>query len=86
MGASNGLLARMLILQAMTVGMIGYGLGVGLTALFGLAVLKSGQPPFLLPYQLPLFTFLVIVFICMFAALLGIRKIYKLEPAVVFRG
>jgi putative ABC transport system permease protein len=86
MGASNGLLARMLMVQALTVGLIGYGLGVGLTALFGLAVLKTGQPPFLLPYQLPLFTFLVIVFICMFAAVLGIRKIYKLEPAVVFRG
>lgn len=86
MGASNGLLARMLMTQALTVGLIGYGLGVGLTALFGLAVLRTGQPPFLLPYQLPLFTLIVILFICVFAALLGIRKIYKLEPAVVFRG
>jgi putative ABC transport system permease protein len=86
MGASNGLLARMLLVQAMTVGLIGYGLGVGLTALFGVAVLKNGQPPFLLPYQLPLFTLIVILLICAFAALLGIRKIYKLEPAVVFRG
>ena len=86
MGASNGLLARMLIVQALTVGMIGYGLGVGLTAVFGFAVVKTGQPPFLLPYQLPLFTLVVILFICMFAALLGIRKIVKLEPAVVFRG
>jgi putative ABC transport system permease protein len=86
MGASNGLLARMLMLQALTVGMIGYGLGVGLTALFGLAVVKTGQPPFLLPYQLPLFTFVVIVFICMLAAMLGIWKVYKLEPAIVFRG
>jgi putative ABC transport system permease protein len=86
MGASNGLLARMLMVQALTVGLIGYGIGVGLTAVFGMAVLKSGQPPFLLPYQLPLFTLVVIIFICMFAAMLGIRKIYKLEPAVVFRG
>jgi putative ABC transport system permease protein len=86
MGASNGLLARMLMVQALTVGLIGYGIGVGLTALFGMAVLKSGQPPFLLPYQLPLFTLVVIIFICIFAAMLGIRKIYKLEPAVVFRG
>jgi putative ABC transport system permease protein len=86
MGASNGLLARMLMLQALTVGMIGYGLGVGLTTLFGLAVVKTGQPPFAMPYQLPLFTLVVIIFICMFAALLGIRKIYKLEPAIVFRG
>jgi putative ABC transport system permease protein len=86
MGASNGLIARMLMVQALTVGFIGYGLGVGLTTLFGIAVLKKGQPPFLLPYQLPLFTLVVILLICLFAALLGIRKIYKLEPAVVFRG
>lgn len=86
MGASNGLIARMLLAQAFTVGIVGYGIGVGLTALFGFAVLKTGQPPFLLPYQLPLFTLVVILFICAFAALLGIRKIYKLEPAVVFRG
>lgn len=86
MGASNGLIARMLMVQALTVGLVGYGIGVGLTTLFGIAVLKKGQPPFLLPYQLPLFTLVVILFICVFAALLGIRKIYKLEPAVVFRG
>ncbi len=86
MGASNGLIARMLMVQALTVGLIGYGLGVGLTTIFGLAVLKKGQPPFLLPYQLPLFTLAIILLICLFAALLGIRKIYKLEPAVVFRG
>jgi len=72
--------------QGLTVGLFGYGLGVVLTTLFGLAVVKTGQPPFQLPYQLPLFTLIVILFICVFAALLGIRKIYKLEPAVVFRG
>jgi ABC-type antimicrobial peptide transport system permease subunit len=35
---------------------------------------------------LPLFTFVIILVICLIAALLGIRKVYKLEPAVVFRG
>ena len=34
MGASNGLISRMLLLQAWTVGFIGYGLGVGLTVAF----------------------------------------------------
>ena len=86
MGASNALLGRMLLLQAFTVGLIGYGLGVGLTVLFGMVVMRTGQPPFLLPYQLPLATLVVILLICSLAALLGIRKIYKLEPAVVFRG
>jgi putative ABC transport system permease protein len=86
MGASNAMLSGMLLLQAWTAGIVGYGMGIGLTALFGLLVLKKGQPPFMLPYQLPLVTFVTILFICTLAALLGIRKICKLEPAVVFRG
>jgi putative ABC transport system permease protein len=86
MGASNWLIARMLMLQAWTVGFIGYGIGLGLTVLFGMMVLKKGQPPFMLPYQLPLFTFAVIMFICTLAALMGIRRVYKVEPAMVFRG
>jgi putative ABC transport system permease protein len=61
-------------------------MGIGLTVLFGVAVLQKGMPPFALPYQLPLFTFIVIMVICAFAAVLGIHKIRKLEPAIVFRG
>ena len=86
MGASDGLIARMLLVQALTVGIIGYGLGIGLAALFGFAVLDKGMPPFALPYQLPLFTLVMILFICVFAALLAILKVRKLEPAIVFRG
>ena len=36
MGASNGMLLRMILLQALVVGVIGYGLGVGGAALFGM--------------------------------------------------
>ncbi len=86
MGASDWMLTRMVLLQSFTVGLIGYGMGIGLTVLFGFLVLKKGMPPFALPYQLPLFTFVVIMFICAFAAVLGILKIRKLEAAIVFRG
>jgi putative ABC transport system permease protein len=86
MGASNALLCRILLLQAFVVGFIGYGIGVGLAALFGFATLKSGQPPFYMPYQIPLFTLGAILCICSFAALMGILKISKLEAAEVFRG
>lgn len=86
MGASNGLLARMLLLQALTVGLIGYGLGIGLASLLGFIFLNKGQPPFFMPYQLPLATFGLIFLICIFAALLGIRRVAKLEAAIVFRG
>jgi len=86
MGASDSVLARMVMLQTFTVGLIGYGCGVGLATLFGLVVLKKGMPPFFMPWQLPLITLVAILFICWLAASLGIRKIKSLEPAIVFRG
>ena len=86
MGASDKMLARMVMLQTLTVGFIGYGCGVGLATLFGMALLKKGMPPFMMPWQLPLVTLAAILFICWLAASLGIRKIRQLEPAIVFRG
>jgi len=86
MGASNALLCRMLMLQAFFVGMIGYGIGIGLSAVFGYISLRNMQPPFYMPYEILIFTFLCVLFICLVAAYLGIRKISKLEPAEVFRG
>lgn len=86
MGASNNLLYRMVTLQALVVGCIGYGIGLGLAALFGFFTLKSGQPPFFMPAAIPLFAFGMILFICLFAATVAIGRIAKLETAEVFRG
>lgn len=85
MGARTGLLARMVFLQAFTVGFTGYGIGVGLAALFGFSTIKAGQPPFFLPWQVLVFTGSVIVFICCLSAFIGLVKIIRAEPAVVFK-
>ena len=85
MGLRSLLLAKMVILQAGIVGVIGYGIGVGLTTLFGLkfhdSVLAFRMPPILLFYS-ALGVFLIIFL----AATLGIRRVIKVDPAVVFRG
>jgi putative ABC transport system permease protein len=86
MGASNFLLCRMLLLQAFSVGFVGYGIGLGLAAAFGFGTLKSGQPPFYMSYHIPLAAFGLVTLICFLAALIGIRRISKLEAAEVFRG
>jgi len=85
MGAGLGVLAKMVVLQAFTVGFIGYGLGVGLAALFGNAVLRKGQPPFYMPWQILAFTGGVIVLICLFSAVVGLVKIARTEAAMVFK-
>lgn len=86
MGASNKTLRRMVMLQALVVGFIGYGIGLGLAALFGFGTLKSNQPPFFMPYQIPLISLGAIIVICIISALIGIRKVSKLEAAEVFRA
>ena len=85
MGARTSTLARMVFLQAFAVGFVGYGLGVGLATMFGNAVLKGGEPPFYMPWQIPAFTAAVILFICCFSATIGLIQIIRAEPAVVFK-
>lgn len=85
MGARMPTLAAMVLLQAFFVGFVGYGLGMGLTAWFGNVVLRAEQPPFYMPWQVPAFVAVVIIFICSFSAAIGLLKIARLEPAVVFR-
>lgn len=86
MGTSNRTLCIMLLTQAFTVGIIGYGIGLLLTAGFAFGALKNEQPPFYMPEFVPLVVLAVILSICMLAALLGIWRVSRLEPAMVFRS
>lgn len=86
MGASNATLCLMLILQALTVGLIGYGIGMLFTSLFGSMALVKHEPPFYMPTVVPFATLGVILMICILSALLGIWRVARLEPAMVFRG
>jgi len=85
MGTSNWTLLRMILLQAVLVGTIGYGLGVGLTALFGYSM-RNTILAFKFPWQLLIFSGAGVSLICVFAALLSIIKVIRLEPAIVFKG
>jgi putative ABC transport system permease protein len=85
MGAENGLLLRMIVLQALLVGVIGYGLGVGLACLFGFVTRKS-ELAFLLPVWLLFVAGGAVLLICALSSLVSIWKVVRLEPAVVFKG
>ena len=85
MGTSNWVLLRMILLQAVLVGSIGYGMGVGLTALFGYSM-RETILAFRFPWQLLIFSGAGVSLICMFAAFISILKVIRLEPAVVFKG
>jgi putative ABC transport system permease protein len=87
MGVSNGRIVGMILLQALVVGGIGYGLGIGLAAVFfeitGRMTHLAGLHLF---WQVMVGTggaVLVIVALC---AVLSARRVLTLEPAIVFRG
>ncbi len=86
MGASTWTLCLMLLTQAFTVGLIGYGIGMFFTARFAFPALENEQPPFYMPEIIPPAVLGVILIICTFSALLGIWRVARLEPAMVFRG
>lgn len=86
MGTSDWTLLKMLTVQGLAVGLTGYGIGLGLAAAFGYTVESRGNPPFYLPSDLLIISFIAIMCITTFAVLLGVRKINSVDPAQVFRG
>lgn len=87
MGVTNGRLTRMVLLQAAMVGFIGCALGVAMAAAFFLATKDiSHLRGFILRWQIYAGTWGLIFFIVALASLLSVRKLRRLEPAVVFRG
>ena len=85
MGVANGTLARMVLVQSLTVATFGYGIGVGLASIMGLLTSKVGLA-FAMPWQIPALTAVAILTICMVASLLSLIPVFRLEPAVVFKG
>lgn len=85
MGASNGLLFKMLLLQSAVVGFLGCGIGMGAASLFRLLA-KNSELAFLLLWQVLFLTGAIVILIILLSCLVCIRQIIKLEPAIVFKG
>lgn len=84
MGATNGILLRMILLQALLVGVLGYGLGVGGAALFG-RLFAGTELAFRLTRELLFVSGTAITLICIVSALISIFKVMRLEPGIVFK-
>jgi len=85
MGATDRILRRMILLQALLVGFVGFGLGAGTTALFAAATRGGSGLSMTLNWQLLLGSGIAVAVIVLFAALISVRKVLRLEPAVVFK-
>ncbi len=85
MGTRNRQLVAMILVQAGSAGVIGYGLGVGIAALFGVLV-RGTELAFLLNADRLVFSAIAVLVVVVLAAGLALRSVLRLEPAVVFRS
>jgi putative ABC transport system permease protein len=86
-GVTNWRITRMILLQAMMVGGIGYSIGIAMTAaFFEITKNKVDLRGFFLPWQIAAGTAAAVFIIVMLASFMSVRKVLVLEPAAVFRG
>jgi putative ABC transport system permease protein len=87
MGIPNGGILRMILLQSLLVGGIGYGLGVGLCAIF---FITTGNMTTLaglhMSWTAVWGTGLAVGLIVIATSIVAARRVLVLEPAIVFRG
>jgi putative ABC transport system permease protein len=87
MGLSNRRIVGMILLQALVVGLMGYGIGLGFAAIFFESTSHITHLAGLhLYWQVVVGSGAAVLLIVVLASLLSIRRVLVLEPAMVFRG
>lgn len=88
MGATDLTLVRMVLLQAIVTGVLGFGIGIGISGAANMLILHFTPPSERLAvflWQIMAVTGIGMIFIVIFASLFSLVSVVKLEPAVVFK-
>jgi putative ABC transport system permease protein len=85
MGAPDGYILRILLVQALISAVLGYALGMSVCLVIVTATAVS-DVSILLPWQLATGMFVMTLFMCVSASVISIRKVLHIDPAVVFKG
>lgn len=87
LGVTGTRLTGMVLLQAMIVGLIGYGVGVGAASAFTIITRKAtAELDAMLPWQLLLGSLIAMMVCMLLASLLSLRRVLKVAPGLVFSG
>lgn len=85
-GVSNSRILLMILFQATIVGIVGYGIGVGVAGGFGLFSRNVSRLAFFMPWQVPAIAGVAVLLIVLLSSVISIWRVLMLEPAVVFKG
>jgi putative ABC transport system permease protein len=86
MGAGNGTLIFMIVLQAIVVASIGFCLGVGAAIASGHWIDTQSKLAFYMPWQIMAVTGAAVLSIALISSVVSARRVLVLEPAIVFQG
>ncbi len=86
MGVTNRRILAMVAVQSLVAAVTGYGIGVGLAALFGAVSRFFSRLAFFMPWQVLAATGVAVLLIAVLSSLASVYKVLVLEPAIVFRG
>jgi len=75
----------MVIVQALMAAGLSWGLGVGITTIFGFSAAGT-ELSFLLPWWLFVGSGVGMMIITLLSALIGLNKIMRVEPGIVFQS
>jgi len=87
LGTRNPTLAAMILVQALIVGVVGYGIGAGAAGVFTIAAQasKSELSPYF-PWQLLVGSFFATLLTIGLGSVLSLRRVMRVQPGVVFGG
>jgi putative ABC transport system permease protein len=85
MGAPNRYVYKVILTQAAISAVMGYALGMVVSA-FVVHASQKGGAAILLPWQMAVGMFFLTLLMCTGAALVSISKVTRLDPAMVFKG
>jgi len=85
MGITNGRIVRMVSVQVLAVGVLGFGIGFGLASATGWLA-EGGPLAFRLDWRVATFGATAILTCCMVSAWISLRRVMRLEPGVVFKS
>ncbi|MEA2736455.1 MAG: putative transport system permease protein [Humisphaera sp.] len=85
MGLRNLAIIRMVLLQLLTVGLIGYGIGLGGAVITGAIFSRVGLA-FEMPWQIPVLGAVAILGCCLGAGIISLVRVMRMEPGIVFRA
>lgn len=84
MGITNKMLSKMVVAQALVTALLSWGLGVGVTTIFGFSAAGT-ELSFRLPWWLLVGSGISMLLITLLSALIGLNKIVRTEPGIVFQ-